>query len=81
MVFNFLRRRVQVYTAFGNDQYFQVSGKLRNAGIIFSIRTPNISRSRGRTLFGNLYDRSTQYDIYVKTEDEHRALQAIHSKL
>lgn len=71
-------RKTQVYTCFGNEQYFAVINKLNHAGIRHSTRFINHnSGGRGSFTIGN---RTVQYDIYVKKEDEHAALQAIHSK-
>jgi hypothetical protein len=64
-----------VYTAFGNDDYYKVVGKLSGDGVSYetvSIRNPNINQYFARN------NDLTQYDIYVKEEDKHKAEQAIH---
>lgn len=71
-------KRTLVYSCFGNEKYFAIVNKLNNAGIKHTTRFINNNRSlRGHS---TAMDRTIQYDIYVKKEDEHIALQAIHTK-
>lgn len=68
--------KCHIYTAFGNEAYFQAVGKLRSHGVPFR------ARSHPDTHASNQYFPRTelvQFDIYVKLEDEHRAQAAIHS--
>lgn len=64
-----------IYTAFGNDNYFKVIAKLENEGIQFKTKTP---MNLGSTDFQNR-NKTTQYDVFVKKEDEQAAQRAIHS--
>lgn len=63
-----------VYTAFGNEKYFKVAGKLKESGVAYQTnikRNPNTYQTIG-------HNDNAQYDIYVKEIDKHRAQQAIH---
>lgn len=72
----FSKYKCLVSTTFGSEEYFKVSGKLRSHGVPFRTRVYNNSyHSYGN--FGRVDN--SQYDIYVKHEDEYRAQQAIHS--
>lgn len=73
----FSRYKCLVSTTFGSDEYFRISGKLRAGGVPFRTRTYNNSY-HSHQFFGRIDN--TQYDIYVKYEDEHRAQQAIHER-
>lgn len=70
-------RKTLVYSCFGNEKYFEIINKLNNAGIRHMTRF--INNNAGRAGSTTVLDRTVQYDIYVKKEDEHKALQAIHS--
>lgn len=62
-----------IYSAYGNEEYFTIIAKLRAQGIKYKIKSP----FRG---FDNRIDRFkdyTQYDIYVKKDEEHKAVKAI----
>ncbi|MET3288361.1 UNVERIFIED_CONTAM: hypothetical protein ABID98_000931 [Brevibacillus sp. OAP136] len=65
-----------VHTVFGNEAYFRLTAKLQAHGVSYRTRSHPDFRSAGN----QLVPRSdfAQYDIYVKPEDEHRALAAIH---
>ena len=63
-----------IYTTFGNEQYFKIIGKLNTAGIKYKSVTPYSFDNRN-----NQFIDQTQYDIYVKKEVEHLAVQAIHN--
>ncbi len=74
----FFRRKL-VYSCFGHEKYFAAVSKLSAAGINFRTRFINNNRTMGgHYSFSTAMDRTVQYDIYVKKEDEHKALQAIH---
>ncbi len=65
-----------IYTAFGNEKYFGIIAKLRAEGVKYRTHMPN----RG---FDNRVDRfkdHTQFDIYVKKEDEHIAVKALQKR-
>lgn len=65
-----------IYTAFGNEEYFRIVGRLKSFGVKYSTKT-NIDFTRSRNITTS---RFTQYDIYVREEDEHKAIEAIHKK-
>ncbi len=70
----FSKYRHLVYTAFGNEQYFKVVGKLKQGGVQYRTdikRNPNTYQTIG-------HNDNAQYDIYVKEEDKHKAQEAIH---
>ncbi|MEJ9232932.1 hypothetical protein LAV79_26680 [Peribacillus butanolivorans] len=63
-----------IYTTFGYENYFKVVAKLKSEGITYKTKTPiNIGSE-------NLQNRmdSTQYDVFVKNEDEQKAQKALH---
>ncbi|WP_430786806.1 hypothetical protein VBD025_14780 [Virgibacillus flavescens] len=64
-----------VYTAFGHDTYFSIAGKLKAGGVSYRTEMDRDSSSQG--IIGS--KDNTQYDIYVKKEDKHKAQQAIHT--
>lgn len=70
------RERTLVYTTFDQGQYFRVKSRLAAAGL------PHRSRINGgmravtqRANFGG--KTAMQHDLFVRREDEHRALQAV----
>jgi len=73
--FLFSKHRCLVYTAFGHGQYSKIVGKLQSHGVSYrsKIWFSSSSNSWGHT-------DNTQYDIYVKKEDENKAQKAIHDK-
>ncbi|PGS56827.1 hypothetical protein [Bacillus sp. AFS041924] len=60
-----------IYTAFGYQNYFIIIGKLKKNGIEYKTKLPINLRSRQ-------FDENTQYDIYVKNDSEHLALQSLY---
>ena len=70
----FSKHKCLIYTAFGNDDYYKVVGKLSVGGV--SYETVSIKSANMNQYFSN--NDFTQYDIYVKEEDKHKAQQAIH---
>jgi hypothetical protein len=68
------RKWKKVYTVFGYEQYFHVVGKLKAAGISYKSKTPFDARKKHPFPVKD----TTQYDIYVKNEQEHLALKVIH---
>lgn len=59
-----------IYTAYGYQNYFTIIGKLKNNGISYKTKLPmNVRVAR--------FHDNKQYDIYVKKELEHRAVEAI----
>jgi hypothetical protein len=61
------------YTAFGYEKYFCVVSELKAADVKYRTNTP-IGSIRNRELVINDF---TQYDIYVKKDDEGRAAKAL----
>jgi hypothetical protein len=71
----FSKYKCLVYTAFGNENYYKVVNNLIKYGVSYetvSIRNPNVNGNFARN------NDLSQYDIYVKEEDKHKAQQAIH---
>lgn len=64
-----------IYTTFGNEEYFKIISKLKDAGIKYKVVTP----FRGMDTRNVRFIDNTQYDIYVKKEDEHKAIGAFHT--
>lgn len=63
-----------IYTAMGEDDYFKTVNKLSKQGIVYKTKIQNDMRS-GSGYYHNKY---RLYEIFVKTEDEHKAQEAIH---
>ncbi|QBP43015.1 hypothetical protein E2636_02740 [Paenisporosarcina antarctica] len=70
----FSKHKCLIYTAFGNEKYYRVVNKLIEYGV--SYETVSISRPSLNVNFAR--NNTTQYDIYVKEEDKHKAQQVIH---
>ena len=70
----FSKHKCLVYSAFGNDDYYKVVGKLSGGGV--SYETVSIRNSNSNQYFSK--NDNTQYDIYVKEEDKHKAELAMH---
>jgi hypothetical protein len=62
-----------IYTAFGYEKYFCIVSALKTEGIKFKTNTP-IGGIRNREFINHDF---TQYDIYVKKEEEQRAINAL----
>lgn len=64
---------VLIYTAYGNEEYFGIIAKLKAEGVKHRTHIPN----KG---FDNRVERfkdHSQFDVYVKKEDEHKAVKAL----
>ncbi len=60
-----------IYTTNGYQNYFKIIGKLKKNGIEYKTKLPmNFS--------GRRFNENTQYDIYVKKDLEHLALQSLY---
>jgi hypothetical protein len=71
------RERVAVYTTFDQGQYLKVKGLLAAAGIPHRSRINGGMKAAGqRVHYGG--KANVQHDLYVRKEDEHRALQVMH---
>ncbi|WP_350299760.1 hypothetical protein [Peribacillus frigoritolerans] len=62
-----------IYTAFGNENYYKAVAKLEREGIKFKTKTP---MNLGSENFQNRHE-TTQYDVFVKKEQEHIAQRVI----
>lgn len=77
----FFTKRTLIYTTFGNEKYLKVASKLAAAGISFKTKSRSNNHFMGghNILTMSSRDKTVQYDIYVKKEDEYKAYQAIHN--
>jgi hypothetical protein len=78
----FSKYKCLVNTVFGNEKYFTLVNKLKEDGVSYetvTIRNLNLNGNFGQN--DSSRNDSTQYDIYVKEEDKHKAQQAIHRRL
>lgn len=66
-----------IYTAFGNETYFKITGKLETSGIPYKSITPLSGFKAQSTSFKDM----TQYDIYVRKDDEHLAREVIKKRV
>lgn len=60
-----------LHTTFGHENYYKAVAKLKSAGVKYKTKTPLNVNNRER------FNDNTQYDIYVKKEDEHLAQRAM----
>ncbi|MFB7139407.1 hypothetical protein ACFCYN_07135 [Gottfriedia sp. NPDC056225] len=67
-----IRKWKLIYTTFGYQNYFLIIGKLKKNGIEYKTKVPMNLRNRRQ------FDENTQYDIYVKKDSEHEALQSLY---
>ncbi|WCN38635.1 hypothetical protein [Aneurinibacillus uraniidurans] len=72
------KNRCLVYTALNHDDYFKIVARLKSAGISYAVKTPSNSGYPTPSGYSTSHD-YTQYDIYVKKENQHKAQQAIHN--
>jgi hypothetical protein len=72
-LFLFSKHRCLVHTALGIERYFKAVNELERAGVSFRIST----RARYTTYPVLGHSDNTQYDIFVKKEDDYKAQQAI----
>ncbi len=69
----FVSNKTLVYTAIGEEQYFQIVDRLATNGVKFSTKSPFDARTQ------NCFTQQNRiYDIYVSKEDEGKAVEAIH---
>jgi hypothetical protein len=71
----FSKYKCLMYTAFGNEKYYKVVNNLKEFGVSYetvSIRNSNLNGNFARN------NDLSQYDIYVKEEDQNKAQLAIH---
>lgn len=67
----FKRKWLLFFTAFGYDQYFMIIAKLNAAGVKYKTKSPVSTRGDAR------FKDQTQYDIFVKKEEEYKAHAAL----
>lgn len=68
-------KKILIYTAIGQSQYFQIADKLINQGIKYSTKVH--VGTRGKDYFRDQY---MVYDIYINAEDETKAVKTIQNK-
>jgi hypothetical protein len=71
---NLFKKKVNIYTAIGHNDYLRIANKLVNHGIKYSTKSPVDARTR------DYFHRNQVYDIYVAEEDEQKAVETINSK-
>jgi len=72
--------RTEVFVTFSQEQYFRVSGALRDAGIHFVTKMPGMvsaNAGRGRGIPGINQNEMQEYRLYVHRDDAHRAQMAV----
>jgi hypothetical protein len=65
-----------IYSTYGHEEYYKVIGKLKSEGVKFKAETPH----RGYDHRIDRFMDNTQYDIYVKKEDESLAYMALQKR-
>jgi hypothetical protein len=64
----------QIYSTYGNEEYFKIIAKLKEEGIKYKVETP----FRGFNSRNERFKDDTQYNIYVKKDEEHKAVKVLH---
>lgn len=79
----FFKKKHLVYTAFGQDSYFQAANRLSAAGINYDAKLKMTAQTYGSSTHmadqfvrGAIVD-NTEYDFFVRKEDKYRAEQAL----
>lgn len=67
-------KKVLIYSAIGQSQYFQIIDKLISHGVKYWTKAQ--FDTKGRDYFR---EKNRIYDIYVQVEDEKKAIEAIHN--
>lgn len=81
MFLDIFKKKKLIYSAIGNEDYCRVVGKLQNAGIKYSVKiNPNDMRHFGTKKSIIYHDKYQIYDIYVRIENEGKAIKAIHKE-
>ncbi|SFJ29072.1 hypothetical protein SAMN04487936_101549 [Halobacillus dabanensis] len=70
------RKKKLVYTTFMQKEYFKVASRLTNRAVNYRVAT--IRKKPSRFSEVTTYDHGDEYRFYVKKEDYHRAVSAIH---
>ncbi|SEA20496.1 hypothetical protein SAMN05421743_103172 [Thalassobacillus cyri] len=70
-------KRTFIYSTYSLKEYYRIVSKLKSATIKYRVAS-NAHMSYHTGVTKNDY--GSEYKFYVKKEDEHKALQAIHSK-
>lgn len=72
----FKRRLALIHTAITDEECIKIKDKLSNTGIYHETKIRGIYGSSTRGVgWGR---KQSQYDFYVRIDDEHRAYEAIH---
>ena len=72
--------RTEASATFSQEQYFRVSGALRDAGIAFVTKMPGMMSAdagRGRGIPGVNQNWTQEYLLYVRRDDAPRAQMAV----
>ncbi|MFB5192963.1 hypothetical protein [Alicyclobacillus fastidiosus] len=77
---NLFSKRVSVYISTNQDDYFRVANKLQSEGISFRTKTPFNPNPPTGMGYSSRDTQITYYEIYVKPDDEYRAVKVIHEK-
>jgi hypothetical protein len=73
---HFMRKWILLYSTFKDEDYFQIAAKLDRNGIRYTTKARVDFRNLYRTVADN-----KQIDIYVKKEDEHKAVEALRKNI
>lgn len=79
----FLKKKHLVYTAFGQDSYYQASSRLNAAGINYDGKLKLTANVYGTSTHGadqfvrNAIVDTTEFDFFVRKEDKYKAEQAL----
>ncbi|MDR7071711.1 hypothetical protein [Fictibacillus barbaricus] len=64
------RNWILLHTTFNEENYFRITGKLKEAGVNYRTEIPVNVRARN-------FNENKQFDIYVKKEEEYKAASAL----
>jgi hypothetical protein len=73
IMFLFSKHRRLVFTAFDLSEYYDAVNKLKNHGVSYRSRITSYDKGTNR-------NDNSQYDIYVKKDEEYLAEKAINSR-
>ncbi|KKI88915.1 hypothetical protein WQ54_28760 [Bacillus sp. SA1-12] len=64
----------QIYSTHGNEEYFKIVAKLKEEGITYKVETS----FRGFNSRNERFKDDSQYNIFVKKDEEHKAVRVLH---
>ncbi|WP_042352393.1 hypothetical protein [Bacillus massiliigorillae] len=67
------RNWVLIYSVFGNEEYFKIIAKLKAKGVKYKVKVP----FRGFESRTERFVDQTQYDIYVKKDEEYLGVKTL----